>query len=144
MSSGSILGRFMRRPWSVFLLAVLVALLGVALVASRPGGLFGAASSQAITIMDLKPADGSKVPANQEVELSAFIASDSSAIDVKGGVKVSVDGSPIEVQLRVGSGVLRVGFSETRAFAPGSHTLSVEARNLGGQTARAQAVFKAD
>lgn len=141
---GSILGRAVRRPWSVVLLAAVVALLGVALIASRPGGLAGTASGQAITITDVVPADGSTVPANQEVELSAFIASDSSAIDVKGGgVKVSVDGLPVEVQFVVGSRALRVGFRALRAFPPGSHILSVEARSMDAVTATASATFVA-
>jgi len=95
-----------------------------------------------LTITDLAPSDGGTVPAGQDVTISAFIASESSAIDVD-GVRVLMDGAPVQVELHVGPRVLRVGFTETRVFDPGEHTLTVEASNFDGDQATATVTFRA-
>ncbi|MBI2907360.1 MAG: protease inhibitor I42 family protein [Chloroflexi bacterium] len=102
----------------------------------------GSGGQARLTITDLSPADGATVPAGQDVTISAFIASESSAIDVA-NVRVLLDGSPTQVQLHVGSRVLRVGFTETRVFDPGEHTMTVEASNFDGDRATATVTFRA-
>ncbi|MGE5618115.1 MAG: hypothetical protein ACM3US_02530 [Sphingomonadaceae bacterium] len=100
-----------------------------------------AAPTSAISISDLTPANGSTAPANQEVEVSGFITSDSSILTES--IVVSIDGSSADVQLIVGSRAERAGFRTTRAFTPGTHTLTVTATNTSNERTEASSAFTA-
>ena len=119
----------------VVALAMIVAFFGVA--AAKP--------ADAISISDLTPADGSTVPAGQQVQVSGFITTDSAIATVNNlpDVSVFIDGTQTQAQFVVGSGAVRVGFQTNQVFTPGSHTLRVTARNVAGETTEAQATFTA-
>jgi hypothetical protein len=123
------------------LLSVLAALAMIA-------ALFGVAAAKpadAITISDLTPADGSTVPAGQQVQVSGFITTDSAIATVNNqpDVSVFIDGTQTQAQFVVGSGAVRVGFQTNQVFTTGSHTLRVTARNVAGETTEAQSTFTA-
>lgn len=130
----------MRTHAQRFLSLVLLALIVLAVMA----GVVGVSNAQplgSITVRELIPANGSTVPAGQAVTVSAFIESDIS-IDTN-SVSASLDGSPLVVQLVVGSRAERVGFNATSTFTPGAHTLRVTATNTNGERAEAQSIFTA-
>ena len=124
-----------RRRRVLLLLSLLaaIALLGIliAVAAAQP--------STVLSITDLVPANGSTVPSDQEVALSAFVTSDSPITSVA----AFIDGSQINVQEVVGSGAVRAGFNATQTFTPGPHTMRVEATNVDGETNAAESTFTA-
>ncbi len=135
----------MRQVSSRQVLAVLLSVLAALAMVVALFGLAAARTADAISISDLTPADGSTVPADQQIQVSGFISTDSSIalVNNQPDVTVLVDGTPVQVQFVVGSGALRVGFQTTRAFTAGSHTLEVTARNTAGETANARSTFTA-